>query len=56
MLQMGANCFMKKPQNLLEAYTLAEGCKSRKKAKKLLKYIDKHHDLLKVRRASLSKT
>ena len=45
-----------KPQNLLEAYTLAEGCTSRKKAKKLLKYITKHNDLLKLRGASLPKT
>ena len=32
---------MKKPKSMIECYTLAEGCKSRKKAKKLLKRFDK---------------
>ena len=45
-----------KPQNLLEAYTLAEGCTSRKKAKKLLKYITKHNDLFQVGRTSSAQT
>ena len=43
---------MKKPHNLIEAYKLAEGCKSRKKAQKLLKYITKHDDLFQTGRTN----